>query len=113
MEEKKRKMGTKDNSLRSILLSNGISADMTEQIITQYDEKAVDNYEVPQNTAMIAVMTDNHTLSYYIDGYKNVSIAKEEIPSQTIVSGNVNELEMLVGALGRNRIKTMKIKELD
>ena len=60
---------------------------------------------------MIAVMTDNHTLSYYIDGYKNVSISNEEIPSQTIVSGNVNELEMLVGALGRNRIKTMKIKE--
>ena len=84
---------------------------MAEQILTQYDEKSVDNYEVPQNTAMIAVMTDNHTLSYYIDGYKNVSISNEEIPSQTIVSGNVNELEMLVGALGRNRIKTMKIKE--
>ena len=113
MEEKKRNLGTKDNNLRSILLSNGISADMAEQILTQYDEKSVDNYEVPQSTAMIAVMTDNHTLSYYIDGYKNVSISKEEIPSQTIVSGNVNELEMLVGALGRNRIKTMKIKEWD
>ena len=113
MEEKKRNFGTKDNNLRSILLSNCISADMAEQILTQYDEKSVDNYEVPQNTAMIAVMTDNHTLSYYIDGYKNVSISNEEIPSQTIVSGNVNELEMLVGALGRNRIKTMKIKEWD
>ena len=111
MEEKKRNLGTKDNNLRSILFSNGISADMTEQILTQYEEKAVDNYEVPQSTAMIAVMTDNHTLSYYIDGYKNVSISKEEIPSQTIVSGNVNELEMLVGALGRNRIKAMKLKE--
>ena len=113
MEEKKRNLGTNDKNLRSILLSNGISADMAEQILTQYDEKSVDNYEVPQNTAMIAVMTDNHTLSYYIDGYKNVSISNEEIPSQTIVSGNVNELEMLVGALGRNRIKTMKIKEWD
>lgn len=111
MEEKKRNLGTNDKNLRSILLSNGISADMAEQILTQYDEKSVDNYEVPQNTAMIAVMTDNHTLSYYIDGYKNVSISNEEIPSQTIVSGNVNELEMLVGALGRNRIKTVKIKE--
>ena len=111
MEEKKRNLGTKDNNLRSILLSNGISADMAEQILTQYDEKSVDNYEVPQNTAMIAVMTDNHTLSYYIDGYKNVSISNEEIPSHTIVSGNVNELEMLVGALGRNRIKAMKLKE--
>lgn len=81
---------------------------MNNQILTSRD--ALNNIAGQlEDTAMISVMTNKDILSYYIDGYDSISIVEECSPSQTLVTGDSEELEQLTRSLSRNIIMTVKI----
>lgn len=81
---------------------------MNNQILTSRD--ALNNIAGQlEDTAMISVMTNKDILSYYIDGYDSISIVEECSSSQTLVTGDSEELEQLTRSLSRNIIMTVKI----
>ena len=62
------------------------------------------------DTAMSAVMADKETVASYIKEFENIYLANENSPSQTVVSGDRNEIEQLEKKLADSSIKAVRLK---
>lgn len=62
------------------------------------------------DTAMSAVMADKKTVAGYIKAFRHVYLANENSASQTVVSGDRNEIELLEKKLEENGIKAVRLK---
>ena len=59
----------------------------------------------------IYVSTNRKILEYYLDEYETIKIVKENEENQVVVKGDIKEIDRLIMALSRNKIKAIKIKE--